>query len=112
MTPAEMVTAILKRDYEEVPTKNMRCTQLGKLLGRHQKTVMMISNGGYCGKRTAAKITKIFENPRQRHDKPRLYTPFSTKEEVKAVEKNLSAKERREVLMAAAEKKGGRNARI
>ena len=49
-------------------------------------------------------VEKLYKPPRIRKDKPRLYTPFDTKDEIEFISSKLPAHRRREILLAAAER--------
>ena len=97
---ADSMKIILERDYPN-HKKLAACKKMGQRLHLHPKTLVMISNGGYCGKRTARKLQSLVDHPpRVRHDKPRICVPVASEEERQQIN-TLTAQEKRSALLVA-----------
>lgn len=88
-------------------SKNKSCAALGRKLGLDKKTVLAISNGAYCGQRTAARLERLRRSPGSRRDrskdKPRIYVPMADELEAIKVNTNTTAQQRRAALLALAD---------
>lgn len=92
---------ILAADQGRPISKNARCARLASRLGLHPKTVMQISNGGYCGKSTARKIAHLHAgiSPTPRAKRLTLTIDY-TDDEQRRRHQALSMEERRAALDA------------
>lgn len=88
-------------------SKNQSCKALAGRLRVGPKYVLMISNGGYCGKNLASKLARLRANPGsvhdRRNDKPRLYVPFGSREIIAFIETYTTTKQRADCLLALAQ---------
>lgn len=100
-TPAENTGILLARDYKKLPNKNQRCKALAKRLGLHKQTIWMISDGGYCGKRTADRLQYLVDHPRIRKPAYRVYTAYDNEMDAKSVT-SIPAPTRRDALLRLA----------
>lgn len=103
--PAVLANSLLQGPFKR-SSKNKSCEALAKRLGVHPKTVAMISNGGYCGAKTARKLALLVSQPGARRDRkqdrPRIYVPMENEFDHQLVLDHTTAEQRRAALLALA----------